>query len=289
VITDQIKRTSPPPVNSAVRSEGFEQCAEAIDQLFHDALKENKGPTAFDEFLQFARRLSDLSMYNAMLVKVQRPGATAVATAKRWAAMGGQLRPSAIPIVILRPFGPVALVYEYSDVFGVSIPGEDASSLFATGDISQKIHTRVIAGARGHRIHVSETDDYGGLLAGTAEALSHLPGVLADSKEGPLWSVKINARHDLATRFATLTHELGHIYCGHLGADPKGRWPGRERKDTSHAQREMEAEAVCWLVCNRNGVSSRSTSYLHSLMEESDLSQVSIYSIFAAANLVEAR
>jgi hypothetical protein len=51
----------------------------------------------------------------------------------------------------------------------------------------------------------------------------------------------------------------------------------------------MEAEAVCWLVCNRNGVSSRSAEYLHSLIQKSDLGQVSIYSIYVAANLVEAR
>jgi hypothetical protein len=278
----------PPPARSVAQAEGFEQCAEAIDQLFHNAI-EQKGATAFDEFLQFARRLSDLSIYNAMLVKLQRPGATAVATANRWAAMGGKLRPGAIPIVILRPFGPVALVYEYSDVFGVSFPGADASSLFATGDISLKIHNRVIAGSGNNRISVSETKDYGGLLAGTAEALSHLPGVLAASKDGPLWSVRINAHHDLATRFATLAHELGHIYCGHLGPHPKERWPDRESSDISHARREMEAEAVCWLVCNRNGVTSRSAEYLHSLIKESDLSKVSIHAIYTAANLVEAR
>jgi hypothetical protein len=282
---DQIERQ---PLPTSAQTEGFEQCARAIDQLFHDALKQ-RGASAFNEFLNFALRLSDLSIYNAMLVQLQRPGATAVATAKRWAAMGGQLRPSAIPIVILRPFGPVALMYEYSDVYGVSIPGKDASSLFATGEISQRIHDRVIAGAGRNRISVSETMDYGGLLAGTAEALSHLPGVLTASKDGPLWSVRVNARHDLATRFATLAHELGHIYCGHLGPDPRDRWPDRERKGISHAQREMEAEAVCWLVCNRNGISSRSADYLHSLMEKSDLGKVSIYTIYMAANLVEAR
>jgi hypothetical protein len=222
-----------------------------------------------------------------MLVNVQRPGATAVATEKKWIALGGRVNASAIPIVILQPFGPVAFVFDYSDVCGITIPGEDASSLFATGSISQTVHDRVIDGARRHRIYVDETHKYGGLMAGTAEALAHLPGVLAASKEGPLWSVTINARHDLPTRFATLAHELGHIYCGHLGPDSKARWG--ERKLDSHAQREMEAEAVCWLVCNRNGVRSRSADYLHSLIQKSDLGRVSIYSIYVAANLVEAR
>lgn len=276
----------PPPPRPGRHSGDFLQSAAAIDRLFHEAL-EHDGPSAFDNFLEFARRLSNLSVYNAMLVKVQRPGATAVATDRKWMSMGGHVRPRAIPIVILQPFGPVAFVYDYSDVYGVTIAGEDASSLFAIGSISQTVHDRVIAGACKHRVQVNETDRYGGLLAGTAEALAHLPGVLTASKEGPLWNVTVNGRNDLPTRFATLAHELGHIYCGHLGPGPKERW-GNRRLD-SHPQREMEAEAVCWLVCNRNGVSSRSSEYLHSLMQKSDLRQVSIYSIYVAANLVEAR
>jgi hypothetical protein len=282
---DGVKHESAPP-KSGRHADDFLQSATAVDRLFKDAV-ERDGLSAFDQFLEFAIRLSNLSVYNAMLVNVQRPGATAVATERKWISLGGQVSASAIPIVILQPFGPVAFVYDYSDVYGITIPGEDASSLFATGSISQTVHDRVIDGARLHRIYINESDKYGGLMAGTAEALTHLPGVLTASKEGPLWSVTINKHHNLPTRFATLAHELGHIYCGHLGPDPKGRWG--ERKLDSHAQREMEAEAVCWLVCNRNGVRSRSAEYLHSLIAKSDLSQVSIYSIFAAANLVEAR
>ena len=55
----------------------FEDCASAIDQLFQTARYE-KGNKAFDEFLGFASRFSNLSVYNAMLVRVQRPGAAAV-------------------------------------------------------------------------------------------------------------------------------------------------------------------------------------------------------------------
>jgi hypothetical protein len=285
-MTDEGSKRESLSASSGRHLDDFQQSAEAIDRLFMDAL-EHDGPSAFDDFLEFARRLSNLSVFNAMLVKVQRPGAVAVATERKWLSKGGQLRPGAIPIVVLQPFGPVAFLYEFSDVYGVSIPGEDASSLFATGSISPDLHDRVVAGARKHRIQVNNTDSYGGLLAGTAEALSHLPGVLTASKDGPLWSVTINGRHELPTRFATLAHELGHIYSGHLGPDPKGRWGGR--KLNSHTQREMEAEAVCWLVCNRNGVRSRSAQYLHSLMKESDLRHASIYSIYLAANLVEAR
>ncbi len=51
----------------------------------------------------------------------------------------------------------------------------------------------------------------------------------------------------------------------------------------------MEAEAVAWLVCQRNGVTSRSKAYLSSLIEKADFSKVSMYAIFEAANRVESR
>ena len=51
----------------------------------------------------------------------------------------------------------------------------------------------------------------------------------------------------------------------------------------------MEAEAVAWLVCQRNSVTSRSKAYLSSLIENADFSKVSMYAIFEAANRVESR
>jgi hypothetical protein len=274
------------PIRPSRHAEEFRRSAAAIDRLFRDAL-ERDGRAAFKEFLQFAKRLSNLSIYNAMLVKVQRPGAVAVATEEQWGSMGGLVRRCAIPIVILQPFGPVRYLYERSDVSGVELRGEEESSLLASGNVDAGTYDRVVKSALKHRITVGESDGYGGLRAGTAEALAQLPGVLPASENGPLWHVTINGRHDLPTRFATLAHELGHIYCGHLGADPKGRWV--QHRQESHAQCEMEAEAVCWLVCNRNGVSSRSADYLHDLIEENDLAQGSIFSIYTAANRIEPR
>jgi hypothetical protein len=82
--------------------------------------------------------------------------------------------------------------------------------------------------------------------------------------------------------------QLGHIYCGHLGCDAKGRWPTRTY--LSHVQRELEAEAVAWLVAQRNGIMSRSKHYLASLLKDPrELEGISLYAVFEAANRVEAR
>ena len=82
----------------------FEDCAAAIDQLFAQAL-ETQGLGAFDDFLGFMQRFNNLSVYNAMLVRVQRPGAAAVGSRRQWTGYGRRVRPDAVPIVVLQPFG----------------------------------------------------------------------------------------------------------------------------------------------------------------------------------------
>lgn len=263
----------------------FEDCASAIDGLFQQALA-TTGAGAFDAFLDFVRRFKSLSVYNAMLVRVQRPGAAAVASRREWRKRGRTVLADAIPIVLLQPFGPVRFVYEVSDTEGREIPGEKASSLFADGELPQEVYDNTRKAAEKFGITVVETDQYGALLAGTAAGIAVQPALDSARKTMP-FRVKLNAKHDLPTRFATLAHELGHIYCGHVGRDRKGRWP--DRSHLSVELREMEAEAVAWLVCQRNGVQARSKDYLGSLIDRVDLKEVSMYAIFEAANRVESR
>lgn len=263
----------------------FEDCRSAIDQLFFESLT-TKGAAAFDEFLSFATKFSNLSIYNAMLVRVQRPGAGAVATRRKWASIGRYVKPDAVPVVVLQPFGPVLFLFEQSGTDGRPLPGEKDNPLFATGKLSQKTFDLSVAAAKKYGINVEETDQYGALLAGTAAGAGIVP-TAQQTKAGRTFRVKLNAKHDLPTRFATLAHELGHIYCGHVGADSIGRWP--DRSSLSHAQVELEAEAVAWLVCQRNKVETKSREYLNSLIKDADLTGVSMYAIYEAANRVESR
>ena len=267
------------------RLEHFEDCRSAIDQLFLEAFA-TEGSQAFDGFLDFVVKFSNLSIYNAMLVRVQRPGSGAVATRKKWGEFGRTLKPDAIPIVILRPFGPVAFVFEQGDTDGEPLPGEEDNPLFATGKLSQKIYDQSREAAKKFGIAVEESNNYGTLLAGTAAGCGIRPEAFQD-KAVRGFRIRLNANHDLPTRYATLAHELGHVYCGHVGEDNKGRWP--KRTHLSHAQVELEAEAVAWLVCQRNSVKSKSRKYLSSLMNGADLSGISMYAIFEAANRVESR
>lgn len=263
----------------------FEDCRSAIDRLYFEAF-ETKGVQAFDDFLNFVVRFNNQSVYNAMLIRVQRPGAAAVATSTKWKLFGRNVKPDAVPIVILRPFGPVSFVFEQGDTEGDPLPGENENPLFATGNLSQGIYDQARRAAEKYGIQVEHSDNYGVLLAGTAAGFSVMPDMF-ETKAGRGFRVLLNAKHDLPTRFSTLAHELGHIYCGHVGADSKGRWP--DRRGLPHAQAEMEAEAVAWLVCQRNGLKTKSREYLSELVRGINPVDISMYAIFEAANRVESR
>jgi hypothetical protein len=267
------------------RLQHFEDCQTAIDQLLEASLRD-RGPSGFLEFLEFARRFTNLSVYNAMLVEVQRRGAMAVGSARDWDRVGRHVNPDAVPIVVLHPFGPVRFLYAEEDTSGTDIPGEEHHPLHAKGELNEEVYRWTVMAAQDYEIFVEEVGNYGSGLAGTAATL--LPGIRAGGKVvGPFWRVKLNSKSDLPTRFSTLTHELGHIYCGHLGRDPKGRWP--DRRDLTFAQQEVEAESVSWIVCRRAGLQTRSEDYINIHAKDSDLSKVSAYAIFEAANRIESR
>jgi hypothetical protein len=81
------------------------------------------------------------------------------------------------------------------------------------------------------------------------------------SAQIPLWfELLLNRSPSAETRYGTLVHELAHLYCGHLGT-PNGRW-WPDRKNLSHAVRELEAESVSYLVCARLGIDTASDEYL---------------------------
>ena len=86
-----------------------------LDQLFLE-VGTYRDATDYMELLKFVRRFRKMKPYNAMLLHVQKPGSTFVASASDWwKQFQRKPKPDARPLVILRPFGPVAFVYELSD------------------------------------------------------------------------------------------------------------------------------------------------------------------------------
>src|ERR1019366_10755328 len=110
----------------------------------------------------------NLSIFNAMLVQVQRGGAVAVATRRKWGALGRLVLPDAVPIVILQPYGPVLFVYEWGDTDGPAVHGSDQIPIGALGKPRHLTYDRMKSHAGKYGIAIEETDQYGFGLGGTA-------------------------------------------------------------------------------------------------------------------------
>jgi hypothetical protein len=101
-----------------------------------------------------------------------------------------------------------------------------------------------------------------------------------------VYRLSINEKHEPAVKFATLIHELAHLFLGHLGKDGNLKIP--ERPTLSLAQREIEAESVAYIVCERHGVKPKSESYLEKYVnKDTTVDNLDLYQIMRAAGQVE--
>lgn len=280
---------SPGGKQSAARLRQISEGMEAIDSLFHDAVQA-RGTRVFDEFLDFVRRFNRFSAFNAMLIENQRPGATAVGFRDQWLTIGRLIKPGAIPIAILWPFAPVRWVYELNDTYGNDVPSHTTDPFVVLGAPPGASWSDTVQAADRRGIRVELTNRWGARRAGIAAMLHETPDS-ATKRAGSRrhdWLIQVNEQLDVGARFATLAHELGHIYCGHLGAHREGFWPDRSCTLTQ-PQREMEAEAVAYLVCMRFGLKARSAEYLAHYVSPENLCKVSKRMIIEAVNRIEAR
>jgi hypothetical protein len=87
-------------------------------------------------------------------------------------------------------------------------------------------------------------------------------------------------------KYATLVHELAHLYCGHLGTPNEKWWPNRHW--LPHDVREFEAESVSYLVCKRLGIATPSEEYLASFLREQQRTPaISLECVMKSAGLIE--
>lgn len=249
--------------------------AEELDALFRRAhdLKDHR---FVSELIDWMATVRSYSIFNLWLARVQRPGCGAIATRKRWEELGRWIKSTAVPIVILRPMGPVMLVYEVGDTDGSPLP---PSSLSVNGVVSSTDMRRLVKKVSDDGISV-KFQPMGINRGGDARS-----GKYDRLPEDFL--IRLNDNHDLRDQFATLCHELAHIYCGHCGR-PKvdSWWP--ERSGLPRAEKEFEAEGAAHLVLARAGLTTRSAEYLSGYAEDCDMALISVDTVIRAANRIEA-
>src|SRR5918993_3198275 len=83
-----------------------------LDQLLTDSRLYTQTKD-YKELLEFVVRLRNFAPFNAMLLQVQKPGLSYAASARDWRERFGRTpKEEARPLIILWPFGPIALVYD---------------------------------------------------------------------------------------------------------------------------------------------------------------------------------
>jgi len=274
-----------------------------LDELFHLARK-YRTSESYRKLIDFVARFRFYSPYNAMLIHIQMPGATFVAPARRWIRQYGRtIRPNAHPLVILRPMGPIMFVFDVED----TEPGPKTRPLpqevekpfeVRRGHVGKELeHTIENAKRDGVRILLQkEGSQSAGSMSkqdekGLASPLMFETGKNRDG--GPIYT-GIPVRYNLILNralsreaiYATMVHELAHLYSGHLGTPNKKWWP--DRRGLAEAVKEFETESVTYLLCKRLGIDNPSDQYLAGYMNQSQkVPPISLECIMKAAGLIE--
>ena len=265
-----------------------EAARSLLDQLLVDS-RLYHGSSDYKKLLDFIVKLRNFAPFNAMLLQIQKPGLSYAASAYDWRErFNRRPRRDARPLLILWPFGPVALVYDVLDTEGDPLPA-DVNFFQASGDITEERMMRFLTlmERKGIKHHYFDAGD---CSAGSIEQIRKPPAPTdkndKTTKVPSEYLMRINRNHTPNVQFSTLAHELGHLFLGHLGADQRLNIPQRPR--LTHAQAELEAESFAYLACSRNGITCRSQSYLADYVDKHTcVDDVDIYQIVRAVGQME--
>jgi IrrE N-terminal-like domain len=259
----------------------MEDGRKAVDELIAGALAYRTG-AELKALFDFIQRFPHLAPYNAMLLHVQNPNIRYALRATVWARYGRRVRDGARPYVILQIMGPVAFVFDLGDTYRMpgtlipDIPEEILDPFAAKGQPPPGCLDRVLVACA--LVDV--------ITAINAIHDPKLAGRVTRAASGQTFLIELNARHTDAQKIGTLSHELAHIFCGHLGATEKGFWPNRRGVELS--PRELEAEAVAYLVTSRMRLDIGSIRYLAEyLTSEAELPNYSLDIVLKAAGKIE--
>ena len=286
-------------------TEIYKEGKAKIDVLF-SLIKKYRSSKFFKSLLQFCAHFKELSPYNNMLVKTQMPSARYVLTARQWAdGYNRKPKDEARPLVILRKYGPISFVFEIGDTCPIqkSLWGDDdeiqsileqVSHPYAVGSgkVSDKDYDNLMRCLAYSGIDKGKTRagaDFGALIRKTTNAatvsIRDFQNNIHEIRTKTFYKIFVNERADKSEEFASVCHELGHLFCHHLTPFSNEMWKLRLVSDE---QKEFEAECVSYLVCERHGVANRSWTYLsHWLDNNAEVPSISYENIFRAADTIE--
>jgi len=254
------KDSSPAEENSVDPGE-----VAALSQLFRRSVRYRRADE-YKRFLDFVGKFSQYSPYNAALLHVQNPGVSFTATRRQWRERFDRApEPGARPYVILQPFGPVLFVYDLPDTEprsdqAVELPEKVTDPFAVEGKLSEDTWTRTLQNCREEeKVAVRRSPNLHRQHGGRVEGRPFQAG--AKNPGDCLYCILLNENLEREEQYGALAHELGHLFCGHLGTDEGAWWD--ECSGIDKPQKEIEAESVAYLACRRTGLHSISERYLH--------------------------
>lgn len=244
---------------------------ENIDELQFLA-RNYRNSKEFKKMLDFIGKFNYMAPYNAMLVQMQKPGATFVFTGKIWAKYGRRPAVNAQKLIVLKPFAPVQCVFDYSD----TEPLPDVDKVFnetelmevwnnglmrTKGTVQKEIMASLYNNLAVYGVYLDDnllaSNTYGGYIMPYSEKKIEIKvngnnKIKVNSK----FIISINKNQKDAVKFHTICHELGHLFCYHQSYTPD------KHRSLTLKEREFEAETVAWLVCKRQDIENPSEEYL---------------------------
>jgi hypothetical protein len=264
-----------------------EDALSALDDLFRASQTYSTSERYF-ELLRFIRKFPRYSPYNCFLLHVQKPSVSYVATPGQWERRFGRtIKHDARPLVILAPMSPVLFVFDVEDTEGAPLPATLTDSFATKGVLHEGVWEKTRLNLPRDRILLIE-EEMNRNKAGCIMDAEPTDFLLIDGiRTKARYRMKLNRVLDVGGRYATLVHELGHLYAGHLGT-PNPRW-WDDRRGLTREQREFEAESVSYLVCSRAGIASPSDAYLAGYLRENQfIPPISLECVLKVAGQIEA-
>lgn len=268
-----------------------------IDRLFR-AMKAYRNGGFYKQLTNFVAHFKEMGPYNSMLVKIQMPAAKYVLTEKEWKRRYNRvLTVNARPLVILRLYGPIDFVYEISDTQKEDgsidtqrdkLLEEIANPNPVYGKISYEKYSNLLDALDNYGILVENKFASSGYYANIRAHKRPYSIILSNGKgrvkinTNSFYLISVNAKSSKEQVFASICHELGHLFCYHLMPPVDKDWWTFRYLTTE--QQEFEAEIVSYIICERYGIENQSWKYLSKWFDnDTDIPNISTERIFKAS------
>ena len=284
-----------PEARGEPEGEDRAEVSRALRYMVDHALRFGR-VNGFDDLLEHLAGYRQYRPYNALLLLLQLPAVSYVLPAYRWEQdYRRRIRPDAQPLMALVRGGPVMFVFDISQTEETadSRPLPAFDDPLRMTDLSEAVTKLewVVENAKADGLRVSSAPlglRYGGCIWPVKGAPEQETLVRRRPRETTMVQVRyetvVSRRLSATERLAVLAHELGHLYCGHIGTHNERWWRSRTRVNPDC--QEAEADAVARIVIRSLAPDVELPRILRRSFSQSDLAELSLEMVTKAAGRI---